>query len=65
MGSVNKSLLNSLATLLPEGLLATAEWLHRKGYSYQADRRPGPPLKWQHVVGSLQNLLELPVHVGL
>jgi hypothetical protein len=27
-------------------------------------RRPGPPLKWQHVVGSLQNLLELPVHVA-
>ncbi|MGH8680827.1 MAG: type IV toxin-antitoxin system AbiEi family antitoxin domain-containing protein [Burkholderiales bacterium] len=27
-------------------------------------RRPGPPLKWQHVVGSLQNLLQLPVHVG-
>jgi len=27
-------------------------------------RRPGPPLKWQHVVGSLQNLLALPVHVG-
>lgn len=27
-------------------------------------RRPGPPLKWQHVVASLQNLLGLPVHVG-
>jgi hypothetical protein len=27
-------------------------------------RRPGPPLKWQHVAGSLQNLLDLPVHVG-
>ncbi len=27
-------------------------------------RRPGPPLKWQHVVASLQNLLALPVHVG-
>ena len=27
-------------------------------------RRPGPPLKWQHVVGSLQKLLRLPVHVG-
>ena len=27
-------------------------------------RRPGPPLKWQHVVASLQNLLQLPVHVG-
>ncbi len=27
-------------------------------------RRPGPPLKWQHVVGSLQNLLGLPVHVA-
>ncbi|MDP2238715.1 MAG: type IV toxin-antitoxin system AbiEi family antitoxin domain-containing protein [Burkholderiales bacterium] len=27
-------------------------------------RRPGPPLKWQHVVASLQNLLAFPVHVG-
>ncbi len=27
-------------------------------------RRPGPPLKWQQVVASLQNLLRLPVHVG-
>lgn len=27
-------------------------------------RRPGATLKWQHVVASLQNLLELPVHVG-
>lgn len=27
-------------------------------------RRPGPPLKWQHAVASLQNLLGLPVYVG-
>lgn len=27
-------------------------------------RRPGPPLKWQHAVASLQNLIGLPVHVG-
>ena len=27
-------------------------------------RRPSATLKWQHVVASLQNLLELPVHVG-
>lgn len=27
-------------------------------------RRPGATLKWQHVVASLQNLLDLPVHVG-
>jgi len=27
-------------------------------------RRPGTPLKWQHVVASLQGLLKLPVHVG-
>lgn len=27
-------------------------------------RRRGATLKWQHVVASLQNLLELPVHVG-
>lgn len=27
-------------------------------------RRQGATLKWQHVVASLQNLLDLPVHVG-
>lgn len=27
-------------------------------------RRPGPPLKWQHAVVSLQHLVGLPVHVG-
>lgn len=27
-------------------------------------RRPGPGLKWQQVASSLQNVLELPVHVG-
>jgi hypothetical protein len=27
-------------------------------------RRPGPALKWQQVVSSLQNVLALPVHVG-
>lgn len=81
MSVENETLLNSLLRLLPEGLLATADWLHKKGYSYQllrkyaqrgwltplargVYRRPGPELKWQHVVGSLQNLLELPVHVG-
>lgn len=81
MSVVNETLLNSLFRLLPEGLLATADLLHKKGYSYQllrkyaqrgwltplargVYRRPGPELKWQHVVGSLQNLLELPVHVG-
>jgi len=27
-------------------------------------RRPGPALKWQQVVSSLQNVLGLPVHIG-
>ena len=27
-------------------------------------RRPGPPLKWQHVVASLSKVLEAPPHVG-
>src|SRR5688572_10752717 len=27
-------------------------------------RRPGPALKWQQVVSSLQNVLGLPIHVG-
>ena len=40
----------------------SAGWLESMAHGVY--RRPGSPLKWQHVVGSLQNLLELPVHVG-
>src|SRR3990172_2197604 len=40
----------------------SAGWLESPAHGVY--RRPGSPLKWQHVVGSLQNLLELPVHVG-
>lgn len=80
--SVEKhSKINNLQRDLPEGLLATAAWLKRKGYSNQlvrkyeqqgwlvspahgVYRRPGPPLKWQHVVYSLGQMLERPPHVG-
>jgi len=73
--------LNQLQSLLPEGLLASAAWLEKKGYSqplrsqYVSSgwldspargvyRRPGGELQWQHVVVSLQYLLEIPVTVG-
>jgi hypothetical protein len=81
MAEQNREKLNQLQQLLPEGLLATAAWLKRKGYAsnllaYYASRgwlespargvyrRPGVTLKWQHVVASLQNILEYAVHVG-
>lgn len=70
----------SLAFVLPEGLLADRNWLKNKGFNrplvdyYLRSgaleavargiyRRPGPPLKWQHVVYSLQKL-GFAVHVG-
>jgi len=37
-------------------------WLESPARS--AYRRPGPPLKWQQVVASLQMLSNLPLHVG-
>ena len=40
----------------------TAGWLHSPARGVY--RRPGPALKWQQVVSSLQNVLGLPVHVG-
>ncbi len=81
MGLENPASLIRLQRDLPEGLVVSAAWLAKKGYSHQllkkyrdhgwlespvrgVYRRPGPPLKWQHVVGSLQNLLELPAHVA-
>ena len=73
--------LNQLQRLLPDGLVVSAGWLKRKGYSspllsrYLQNgwleqpvkgvyRRPGGKLLWQHIVISLQNLLELPIIVG-
>ena len=81
MGLEKHTKVNQLQQDLPEGLLATAAWLNRKGYSDQllkkyrtagwldspahgVYRRPGPPLKWQHVVYSLGQILERPPHVG-
>jgi hypothetical protein len=81
MGVEKHSKINNLQRDLPEGLLATAAWLNRKGYSNQlvrkyeqqgwlvspahgVYRRPGPPLKWQHVVYSLGQMLPRPPHVG-
>lgn len=81
MGIVIRSKINELQRDLPEGLLATAAWLKKKGYSDQllkkyreagwldspahgVYRKPGPPLKWQHVVYSLGQMLERHPHVG-
>ena len=41
---------------------AAAGWLESPAHG--VFRRPGLPLRWQHVVASLQNVLHLPVHVG-
>ena len=73
--------LNRLTGELPEGLLASAPWLERKGYSSALRhqyvkagwleqpargvfRRPGGLLKWQHVVISMQHLLDIHPVVG-
>lgn len=82
MGIEKSSKVNSLQRDLPEGLLVTAAWLKRKGYSDQLLKkyreagwlkspahgvyhRPGPPLKWQHVVYSLGQIPDWPPpHVG-
>jgi hypothetical protein len=73
--------LNKLIQELPDGLLASAAWLERKGYSSALRnqyvkagwleqpargvfRRPGGPIKWQHVVISMQTLLDIHPLVG-
>lgn len=73
--------LNQLERDLPEGLIVTAAWLEKRGYSrslrshYVASRwleqpargvfrRPRGSLRWEHVVISLQNLLEFPASIG-
>lgn len=73
--------LNKLQDLLPEGLVASAAWLTKQGYSSALRnqyvrsgwleqpargvfRRPGGPLKWQHVVISMQHLLDIHPFVG-
>lgn len=85
------SKLNRLQRDLPEGLVADAAWLERRGYSsalrskYASHgwleqvargvyRRPTPllssphkkdePLRWQHIVISLQTVLQRPFIVG-
>ena len=81
MNMRKESKLNHLFQKLPEGLLASAAWLERNGYSsglrnqyVKAEwleqpargvfRRPSGPLKWQHVVISLQNFMEVGPYVG-
>ena len=85
-----RSKLNILQILLPEGLLADAAWFVRRGYPSSLRNRylasgwlqqvtrgvfrrplykPGRedeqvPLRWQHVVISLQMILERPIVVG-
>ena len=73
--------LNQLERDLPEGLVVTAAWLEKRGYSrslrsqYVASgwlekptrgvfRRPRGALRWEHLVISLQTLLEFPASVG-
>jgi hypothetical protein len=73
--------LNQLERDLPEGLIVTAAWLEKRGYSrslrshYVASRwleqparavfrRPRGSLRWEHVVISLQTLLEFPASIG-
>lgn len=72
--------LNPLQERLDEGLLAPTWWLEEQGYSRQllskyagrwlyapargVYRRAGPPLKWQHVVASLQLVARTDLHVG-
>lgn len=72
--------LNLLQERLEEGLLAPTWWLEEQGYSRQllskyagrwldtpargVYRRAGPPLKWQHVVASLQLVARTDLHVG-
>lgn len=80
MATQKQGKLNHLHTLLDEGLLAPAWWLEEQGYSRAllakyvgrwlasptrgVYRRPGPPLKWQHVVASLQLLARSSLHIG-
>jgi hypothetical protein len=70
----------SLESVLLEGLIVDRKWLSKKGFhrtrvdfflrsgrlvnvSRGVYRRPGPPLKWEHVVYSLRTL-GFPVHIG-
>lgn len=72
--------MQSISSVLQEGLLVNRTWLKKSGFDRPAVdyflrsgkleavthgiyRKPGPPLKWQNVVYSLQ-LLNYKVHVG-
>ena len=81
MTGQKRNKLNQLERDLPEGLIVTAAWLEKRGYSrslrsqYVASgwlekptrgvfRRPRGALRWEHVVISLQTLLEFPASIG-